>query len=81
MDALDRIAPRKMSKEQKQEYAIKKKEEEEKSLLGNKQIVQKTSKAFRDHVESERIRLGLSAKTPHTMFCKKCFRMKCVCDY
>ncbi len=79
-DPLDRIASGKMSKEQKREYAARKKDEEEKNAMTDRATVNKTSKEFRDHVEKERRRLGLSKKQPTTMFCENCFRMNCICE-
>jgi hypothetical protein len=79
MDALDKVAGRKMGKEQKVEYAKIKREEEEKSAVTDRATIDKTSQAFRDKVAADRKRLGLDKPQPTSMFCSKCFSMRCVC--
>lgn len=79
-DALDRVyGGHKFSKKEKQEWAVKKSEEEIGQALKDPKIVSKGSMAFRDHVEKERKRLGLDAVHETTMYCKKCFRQNCIC--
>ena len=60
-DALDRIGGRKkFSKEERREYAIRKQEEETRSVLTDPAKTKKISQQFRDHVARERKRLGLT---------------------
>lgn len=58
-DALDRVRPGKMSKEEKRDYAIAKKNEETTTVLNDPAQTKKISQQFRDHVAKERKRLGL----------------------
>lgn len=59
-DALDRVSSKQWSKEQKRDYAISKKEDETKMVLNDPAQVKKTSQQFKDHVEREIKRLGLT---------------------
>ena len=60
MDALDRPRPTKFGKKEKREYAIKKKEQEESKVFTDPKVIKQTSSLFRQHIERERKRLGLS---------------------
>lgn len=61
-DALDRAGGgrKTFSKADKMEYAIKKQEEETRSVLSDPEQTKKISQQFKEHVAKERKRLGLS---------------------
>lgn len=58
-DALDRPRTGKFGRQAKQEYAKTKSESEMKEFLQDPVKVKQTSKAFRDHVQTELERLGI----------------------
>ena len=61
-DAMGKVAFGRMSKKNRQEYAVKKMFEEERKLSGDYYALQRVSKKFRDTVRKQRKAAGLNEK-------------------